>query len=192
MAAISVARRRAAVWIKSRLNLWFALGLILANLFIWARLLLAVTNPHVVEPIMDPEVRALLDYIRSGDHSGETWEVTLTELEAEQTITWYLNRYPQIPFAYPEVNITPDSVSGEGDVILTGLHIHVSGEVHVTLQDGLPVVEILDLSLPLPASMKDAIEQEIQVQLGRAERLPVRFTSAEWKDGVVVVKGVIR
>ena len=178
--------------IKSRLNLWFALGLVLANLFIWARLLLAVTNPHVVEPLMDPEVRALLDYIRSGDHSGEAWEVTLTELEAEQTITWYLNRYPQIPFAYPDVNITPDSVSGEGDVILTGLHIHVSGKARVTLKDGLPVVEILDLSLPLPSSMKDAIEQEIQVQLGRAERLPVRFISAEWGEGVVVVKGIIR
>ena len=178
--------------IRSRLNLWIALGLILANLFVWARLLLAVSYPHVVEPIMDPEVRALLDYIRSGDHSGETWEVTLTELEAEQTITWYLNRYPKIPFAYPQVEITPDSVSGEGDVIITGLHIHVSGEARVTLKDGLPVVEILDLSLPLPASMKDAIEQEVQVQLRRAERLPVRFTSAEWEEGVVVVKGVIR
>jgi hypothetical protein len=77
-------------------------------------------------------------------------------------------------------------------VIITGLHIHVSGEARVTLKDGLPVVEILDLSLPLPPSMKDAIEQEIQVQLRRAELLPVRFTSAEWGDGVVVVKGIIR
>jgi hypothetical protein len=178
--------------IKNRLNLWIALAVVFANLFAWAQLLLAVTNPHVVDPVMDPEVRALLDYIRSGDHAGETWEVTLTELEAEQTITWYLNRYPQIPFAYPEVHISPDSVSGEGDVIITGLHFHVSGEASVTLQDGLPVVEILDLSLPLPGSMQEAIEQEIQKQLRRAELLPVRFTSAEWGNGVVVVKGVIR
>jgi hypothetical protein len=60
------------------------------------------------------------------------------------------------------------------------------------LKDGLPVVEIVGLSLPLPASMKDAIEQEIQVQLGRAELLPVLFTSAEWGEGVVIVKGIIR
>jgi len=178
--------------IRSRLNLWIALGLIIANLFAWGRILLAASNPHVVEPIMDPEVRALLDYIHSGEHSGETWEVTLTELEAEQTITWYLNRYPQIPFAYPEIKITPDSVSGEGDVIITGLHFHVSGKARITLKDGLPVVEILDLSLPLPGSMKDTIEREIQVQLRRAELLPVRFVSAEWGDGVVTVKGVIR
>jgi len=178
--------------IRSRLNLWIALGLIIANLFAWGRILLAASNPHVVEPIMDPEVRALLDYIHSGEHSGETWEVTLTELEAEQTITWYLNRYPQIPFAYPEIKITPDSVSGEGDVIITGLHFHVSGKARITLEDGLPVVEILDLSLPLPGSMKDTIEREIQVQLRRAELLPVRFVSAEWGDGVVTVKGVIR
>ena len=178
--------------IKPRLNLWIAVGLISANLFTWGRMLLAASNPHIVDPIMDPEVQALLDYIRSGEHSGETWQVTLTELEAEQTITWYLNRYPQIPFAYPEVDLTAESVSGEGDVILTGLHFHVSGEARVTLQDGLPVVEILDLSLPLPTSMRDAIEQEIQKQLRRAELLPVRFTSAEWDNGVVVVKGVIR
>lgn len=178
--------------IKMRLNTWIAVGLIVANLFTWARLLLNVSNPHVVEPIMDPEVRALLDYIRSGEHSGESWEVTLTELEAEQTITWYLNRYPQIPFAYPQVRITPDSVSGEGDVLITGLHVHVSGEARVTLKDGLPIVEILDMNLPLPPSMKQTIESEIQRQLRRAELLPVRFTSAEWRDGEVIVKGVIR
>ena len=178
--------------LKKRLNVWIALGLIAANLFTWGRLLLAAKNPHIVEPIRDPEVVALLEYIRSGDHSGETWEVTLTDLEAEQTITWYLNRYPQIPFAYPEVHITPDSISGEGDVILTGLHFHVSGEARITLKDGLPVVEIVDLSLPLPRSTKDRIEQEIQKQLKRAELLPVRFTSAEWGDGVVVVRGIIR
>ena len=178
--------------IKTRLNLFIALGIIAANLFAWGQILLAASNPHVVDPIMDPEVRALLDYIRSGEHSGETWEVTLTELEAEQTITWYLNRYPQIPFAYPEIHITPDSISGEGDVIITGLHFHVSGEARITLEEGLPVVEILDLNLPLPGNLKEAIEQEIQRQLRRAERLPVRFTSAEWGDGVVVVRGVIK
>ena len=178
--------------IKARLNVWIAIGLIVANLFTWATILTAVSKPYVVEPIMDPEVRDLLDYIRSGEHSGETWEVTLTELEAEQTITWYLNRYPQIPFVYPNITITPDSVSGEGDVILTGLHLHVSGSARVTLKDGLPVVEILDLNLPLPASVKESIEREIQVQLQRAELLPVRFESAQWGDGVVVVRGVIR
>lgn len=81
--------------------------------------------------------------------------------------------------------------SGEGDVIITGLHFHVTGEARITLKDGLPVVEILDLNLPLPPSMKEAIEEEIQTQLQRAELLPVRFTSADWGDGVVV-KGVIR
>jgi hypothetical protein len=40
--------------------------------------------------------------------------------------------------------------------------------------------------------MKETIEQEIQVQLQRAELLPVRFTSAEWGDGIVIVKGIIR
>jgi hypothetical protein len=175
-----------------RVNVWIA-GLLLAvNLLSWARLLLAMEEPYVVEPIRDPEVVALLDYIRSGEHSGENWEVTLTELEAEQTITWYLQRYPQIPFEHPRVRMTPDYVAGEGDVTMAGLRVHVSGKARITLQDGLPVVDIMELNLPIPGPIREAIEQEIQTQLRRADQLPVRFTSAEWRDGQVIVRGVIR
>jgi hypothetical protein len=118
--------------------------------------------------------------------------VTLTELEAEQTITWYLRRYPQIPFAHPRVEITPDYVGGEGDVTLTGLRLHVSGKARITLRGGLPVVQILDLNLPLPRALRQAIEREMQVQLRRAELLPVRFSATEWRDGEVIVSGIIR
>jgi hypothetical protein len=84
-------------------------------------------------------------------------------------------------------------VSGEGDATIAGLRVHVGAKVHVALsEDGLPVVRILQLSLPLPGPIRQAIEDEIQVQLRRAELLPVRFRSAEWGDGVVVVQGVIR
>lgn len=173
-------------------NRWLAVLFVLANLFTWAQVLLAVIQPHEVAPIKDPEVDALLQHIASGKHSGETWQVTMTDLEAEQTITWYLKKYPQIPFAYPQVHITPDYVSGEGDVIVTGLRIHVGARVNVTLKDGLPVVRIISLTLPFPQSVQDAVQAEIERQLKRAELLPVRFTSADWGDGVVVVKGYIR
>jgi hypothetical protein len=175
-----------------QLNFWIAAVLIAANLFTWAGLLLAAPEPYVVEPIRDPEIVSLLDYIRSGDHSGESWEVTLTELEAEQTITWYLHRYPQIPFAHPRVKITPNYVAGEGDATIAGLRVHVGGKARITLKDGLPVVEILELSLPVPGPIRQAIEAEIQVQLRRADRLPVRFTSAEWHEEEVIVRGVIQ
>jgi len=174
------------------LNFWIGAALIAANLFAWASALLNAPQPYVVDPLRDPEIETLLQYIHSGQHAGETWEVTLTELEAEQTITWYLQRYPQIPFAHPRVRITPDSVGGEGDVTLTGLRIHVGGKARISLQDGLPQVNILELSLPLPPAIREAIEREIQVQLRRAELLPVRFSSADWGEGVVVVRGVIR
>jgi hypothetical protein len=48
------------------------------------------------------------------------------------------------------------------------------------------------LSLPVPGPIRQAIENEIQVQLRRADLLPVRFTSAEWREGKVIVRGVIR
>jgi len=171
-------------------NFWIAATLIAANIFAWTNL--TAPEPYVVDPIRDPEVVTLLAYIRSGDHSGETWQVTLTELEAEQTITWYLQRYPQIPFAHPQVEITPDYIAGEGDATIAGLRVHVGGKARITLADGLPVVEILELSLPVPGPIRAALEVEIQRQLRRAERLPVRFTEAEWRDGEVVVKGYIR
>jgi hypothetical protein len=166
------------------------LVLIVANLYAWAAL--AAPAPHIVDPIRDLEIETLLEYIHSGKRSGETWQVTLTELEAEQTITWYLQRYPQIPFEHPDIEITPNYVSGEGDATIAGLRIHVGGKAHITLSGGLPQIEILELSLPVPGPIRQAIEAEIQRQLQRADALPVRFTSAEWREGEVVVKGVIR
>ena len=166
-----------------RWNAWIATALIAANLFTWARLWLSASEPYVVDPVRDPEIVALLEYIASGEHAGEAWEVTLTELEAEQTITWYLHRWPQIPFAHPRVEIAPGYLAGEGDATLAGLRVHVSGKARIALQEGLPVVEILELSLPLPGPIRGAIEDEIQEQLQRAELLPVRFTSAEWREG---------
>jgi hypothetical protein len=179
-------------FIRKHLNIIIALILIAANLFAWVTMLQASAKPYIVEPVRDPEIVALLEYIRSGEHSGEEWTVTLTELEAEQTITWYLHRYPQIPFSHPQVEITPDYVAGEGDATIAGLRVHVSGKARITLEEGLPVVEILALSLPVPGPIREALEAEIQRQLKRADLLPVRFTSAEWGDGEVVVRGVIR
>jgi len=176
-----------------QINFWIAVTIIGANLVAWGSLLLAGSAPYVVAPIRDSEVVELLEYIRSGDHSGERWQVTLTELEAEQTITWYLHRYPQIPFAHPRVIITPDYVIGEGDATIAGLRVHVWGKARVSVaENGLPVVEILELSLPVPGPIRTAIEKEIQVQLRRADLLPVWFTAAKWDDGQVIVEGIIR
>ena len=175
-----------------RLNFWIGSTILVVNLFAWTGLLLAAPEPYVVDAVRDPEVVELLEYIRSGDHSGEEWKVTLSTLEAEQTITWYLERYPQIPFAYPKIEITPDYVSGEGDATIAGLRVHIGGKARVNLVDGLPQVEILELSLPVPGPIRHAIEDEIEFQLQRADQLPVRFTSAEWGNDEVVVKGVIR
>ncbi|MBI4674119.1 MAG: hypothetical protein HY741_20940 [Chloroflexi bacterium] len=173
-----------------RTNFWIAFVLIAANLYAWNAL--GAPAPYVVAPIRDPEVVTLLEYIASGNHSGEAWQVTLTELEAEQTITWYLKRYPQIPFRHPRVRITSDWIAGEGDATIAGLQVHIGAKARIALQDGLPVVTILDLTLPLPPPIRSALEAELDTQLQRADQLPVRFTSAEWQDGQVIVRGVIR
>lgn len=166
--------------------------LVMTNLIAWAFLINSKKPVHTVDGIRDDEVVELLELIGSGDHSGEEWTVTLNKKEAEQTITWYLERYPQIPFAHPEIEITPDYIEGQGDAVIAGFQVHVGGKARIELQDGLPIVQILELSIPIPKSMRDALENEITHQLKRANELPVRFTSAEWKDGEVVVKGYVR
>jgi len=177
-------------------NLWMITILLSANLV--ACLFLVMLAPPeyscpIAEPKRDAEVVQLLDYIRSGeDRSGETWTVTLSEQEAEETITWYLTRYPQIPFAHPCLTITPDYISGEGDATIAGLRVHVGMTVQITLQDGLPIVDILNLTLPIPNAIREGLEAELQRQLQRAEELPVRFISAEWREGEVTVQGYIR
>jgi hypothetical protein len=72
------------------------------------------------------------------------------------------------------------------------LRVHVGGKARITLEDGIPIVEILALSLPLPGTIKEAIEAEIQRQIRRADLLPVRFTEAKWSEGEVVVTGTIK
>jgi len=64
-------------------------------------------------------------------------------------------------------------------------------KARVTFANGLPVVKILDFCLPIPGPIRQAIEGEPQVQLKRAELLPVRFTSAEWDDGVMGMSGMV-
>jgi len=180
-------------WLRARgLNLWIALLLIVANLYVWAGTLLAAPAAYEVEPVRAPQVAVLVDHIQSGNFSGEQWQVSMTDLEAEQTVTWYLQRYPQIPFEHPRVRMTPDSITGDGDATIAGLRIHVSGRVRIRLKDGLPDVTILDLNLPLPPPIRAALEQEIETELTRADSLPVRFTLAEWRQGSVTVKGYIR
>ena len=179
--------------IISNQNIWIAITLIIINFFVCGTTVLFPPEaPHIVDPIRDPEIITLLDYIRSGDRSGENWEVTLTELEAEQTITWYLQRYPQIPFEHPQVEITSDYIAGEGDASIAGLRVHVGGKARITLEGGLPTVDILELSIPVPGPIREALEIEIQRQLQRADLLPVRFTEAEWDEGKVIVRGYIR
>lgn len=159
----------------------------------WSSLFLNWEPPYVVEPIRAPDVVRLLDYIDEGGNSGERWTVSLTNLEAEQTITWYLKQFPQIPFAHPKVTITPDYVAAEGDAVIGGLRMRVGGSGRVIINnEGLPEVELIELSIPVPNAIKRGIEQELRRQLRRAEDLPVRFSDAEWSDGSVVVTGYIR
>ena len=46
-----------------RWNLWVAVALVIANVFAWAQVISAASEAYVVDPIRDPEIEELLNYI---------------------------------------------------------------------------------------------------------------------------------
>jgi hypothetical protein len=70
------------------LNLWIVAALLVANGLAWALTFTARGPAHVVEPKLDPDLADLRERLIEGTHRGEPFETTVTNLEAEQTLTW--------------------------------------------------------------------------------------------------------
>ena len=95
-------------------SLWIAVALLAVNGLGWALASSAREPAYVVEPKLDPDLADLRERIIDGTHHGEPFELRLTNLEAEQGITWFVNRHPSIPFRYPRVEIHPETARKEG------------------------------------------------------------------------------
>jgi hypothetical protein len=177
------------------LNLWILVALLAANGLAWTLTFTAREPIHVVEPELDPDLADLRERLIEGTHHGEPFEATVTNLEAEQTITWYLDRHPNVPFRYPQVAIHPEGVEVWGEAHVAGLRVGLEGRANIVLRDGVPMTTVEHLGMAgvsIPSFVRHRIQAEIDQQLALAQNLPVIFDTFELQQGQVTVSGIIR
>jgi hypothetical protein len=176
-------------------NFWMALVLLIANGVAWAYALMPEGQPIEVDPILEPDIAELRDRLIEGGHSGEPFSLEVTNQEAAETIAWYLSRHPTIPFGEPQVSIRPDGVSAKGVAQIAGLRVGLTGQAHIELRDGVPIVTLADLDVAgvaVPGFVRDRIQAEIDGQFGLAQDLPLIIEEVTLKEGKATVRGTIR
>ncbi|MFC2065979.1 hypothetical protein ACFLUO_02800 [Chloroflexota bacterium] len=96
----------------------------------------------------------------------ESKEVTLvfTETEANDLASILLTQFEMpedIPLQIGDVHIdfqTGNNVVTEAETAGSGLKITLKVTSHVSIEEGKPVVEVTDINLPLPQSLKDQVD----------------------------------
>ena len=176
-------------------HFWITVFLLLGNGLAWNAAV--STNLPEPEPILRPEIAEIRDNWRSGEASGETFSVVVTDQMAAEAIAWFLERYPEIPFSHPQVHFDPEGVTGRGLATLLGVRTPVFGRVSVRLVDQVPratLEEIGIASATAPAFMVDALRDEIDRQQRKFSigALPIVITKIEFREGEVLVEGVYR
>jgi hypothetical protein len=177
------------------LNFWIAFLLLAANGAAWAYAL-APEGPAIkVEPRLEADLAALRQKLIEGGHSGEPFTVGITDLEAAETIAWYLDRHPSVPFRDPQVFVQPDGITAKGVAEVAGLRVGLTGRATIQLQDGVPLVTVEDLDLAgvaVPGFVRDRIQAEIDAQFSLAQDLPVSIEELRLEEGRATVRGTIR
>jgi hypothetical protein len=177
-------------------NFWIALALLAANALAW---LSAPPGWELieVEPRMAPEIAAIRDKVQAGGASGESFRVVITDQQAAETIAWYLNKRPGVPFSHPWVEFEPGGVvTGRGLAHVLGLQTPVQGKAKIALRDGVPVFTIQDLGVAgvmAPGFVLDTVRREFESRVD-FERYPlaVEITWLELGPGTATLEGVIK
>ena len=176
-------------------NFWIALVLLIANGVAWTYALMPEGPAVEVQPALEPDIAELRDRLIEGGHSGEPFNLEVTNQEAAETIAWYLSRHPTIPFGEPQVIIRPDGVSAKGVAELAGLRVGLTGQAHVELRDGVPIVTLGNLDVAgvaIPGFVQDRIQAEIDSQFGLAQDLPLIIEEVILEEGKATIRGTIR
>jgi hypothetical protein len=191
-ASTSLRSVQRALW--TRLNLWIALGLLLANGLAWLNSTPVVLPPEV-EPRLDPQIAVIREKMWSGQASGESFSIVITEQMAAEGIAWFLMRHPEVPFSHPQVEIDAQGVTGRGLAHVFGLRTPVYGRATITLRQGVPVITIQQINIAganVPDFVLSAIQAEVEAQLNASQRLPIILSRLELSDGMLSAEGIYR
>jgi len=191
--------RRSIRLIRSLLksvNLWIAVALLAANGLAWASALEPSGPAYTVEPVLETSLDDLRTRLREGGHSGERFELHVTDQEAAQSIAWFISIHPEIPFRHPRIEFHPDEVEAWGNVEVLGLRLSIHGWATMVLENGIPVVTLTDISVagaPVPGFVLEAVQDAVYEQVDLSNRrLPVIFETLELREGEAVASGTIR
>jgi len=178
------------------INLWIALALLIANGLAWATALTSGGPSYIAEPILEPSLDDLRTRLIEGGHGGEQFELHVTGQEAAESIAWFIDRHPEIPFRNPRIAIHPGVIEAWGEVELLGLKLSIHGWATMVLEDGVPIVTLTDLKVagaPVPGFVLEVVQDAIYEQVDLSNRkLPVIFETLELREGEAVASGTIR
>ena len=145
---------------------------------------------------LEPSLADLRDRLIEGGHSGEQFELHVTGQEAAESIAWFIDRHPEIPFRNPRIAIHLGVIESWGEVDLLGLKLSIHGWATMVLENNVPIVTLTDLEVagaPVPGFVLEAIQDAIYEQVDLSNReMPVIFETLELRDGEAVSSVTIR
>jgi hypothetical protein len=182
--------------LRKPINLWIALALLVANGLAWATALASGGPAYVAEPILAPSLDDLRTRLIEGGHSGERFEVHVTDREAADSIAWFLDKRPEVPFRHPRIAFHSNGLDAWGEVDILGLKLSIHGWATMVLENGIPIVTLTDLEVagaPVPGFVLEAIQNAVYEQVDLSNRqLPIVFETLELREGEVIAGGTIR
>lgn len=176
-------------------NFWIALVLLVTNGMAWVYALAPEGPAVMVAPRLEPDITELRQRLVEGGHSGEPFHMEITDREAAETLAWYLDEHPEVPFHEPQVSITPGGITAGGVAEIAGFRVKVAGGVQIELNDGVPIVTVKDLHVAgvgVPGFVRDRIQAELDGQFSAAQNLPLVIEDIELEEGQGTVRGTIR
>jgi hypothetical protein len=188
--------RRFIRGLLKRIDVVIVLTLLIANGLAWAAALASSGPSYIAEPVLEPSLADLRDRLIEGGHSGEQLELHITGREAAESIAWFIDRHPEIPFRNPRIAIHPGVIEAWGEVELLGLKLSIHGWATMVLEDNVPIITLTDLEVagaPVPGFVLEAIQDAIYEQVDLSNRqLPVIFETLELREGEAVAGLTIR
>ncbi len=173
-------------------NVWIALLLLAANGVAWFTIASRV-DLLAVEPILHPEIAEIRAHWQAGDAIGEPFNVIVTNRTAMETLTWFMEPRPNLPFSHPQVEIHPDYVVGGGLAHMMGLRVPVFGRARIYLENGKLEADIQNIGVAGTDAPDFVIAAIAQAQGVYADMdLPIAVTKLELREGEVLVEGVYK
>jgi hypothetical protein len=149
-----------------------------------------------VEPRLSEQLSQFWEKLKSGEHSGEPFDLTITARELEEALAWYAVQHSGFPLGEAQVSVSPEGIEVSGEARVGTLQVPLEARADVSLHDGVPAIAVDQLrvgELGLPDFVRFQLEDQLnkQLMLGQ-EDLPVQLDEVDLQEGLLRVRGTIR